>query len=499
MRERRRAGATAVATLVAAVGLLAPAAASAAVGVSSTAAASATSSASAFAAGTGTAPAGAELGPLAGSESAAAHWTAARRAAAEPLDTELPAGADGLESIAASASSSSAEAPSTKSATPQTKSASIEGVDTGESTLFPNRANGKIFGEYVIRGKTYEYECSGSVVDSPYGDVVLTAGHCVIDPESGVVARGVVFVPGYREGADPYGVWTATAYATTETWKATAGTSSPNEGGDLSFLVLEDNSSGKSVEETVGSLNIAFDQARAQTYTQYGYPAEEPYDGEVLYKHTAAYDGTDLNDPFLKPSPIKIASDFTAGSSGGPWTVGSSSSPTVASVTDYGYEDEPGYLYGAYFGEAARSAYEVASGAEVAAGIEDGVTAESEAATSSGAATTTPSTGVPTPSSTSKSSADALRIKAIRRHPANGTATITVVVGGEGTLSLRGSGVAASSQEVTAGTWRVTVRTKGSTARKLLQDGSVTVTARLTLATASGTRHLSRTLRLIDR
>lgn len=475
MRERRRAGATAVATLVAAVGLLAPAAASADVGTST---------------------AGAALSPLASSGLSAATWTAARQRAAEPLDTELPAGADGLESVAASAASSAAATPSTKAATPRTESAAIEGVDTGSSTLYPNRVNGKIFGEYLIGEEIYEYECSGSVVDSPHGDVVLTAGHCVIDPESGVVARDVVFVPGYREGTDPYGVWTATHYTTTETWKETAGTRSPNEGGDLAFLLLEDNSGGADVEETVGSLNIAFDQARAQTYTQYGYPAEKPYGGEILYSHVAAYDGTDLNDPLLTPRPIKIASDFTAGSSGGPWTVGSSSSPTVASVTDYGYEGEPGYLYGAYFGEAARVAYEAISGAEVAAGIEDGVATETAA--TSGAATATPSTGVPTPSSTS--TADALRIKAIRRHPRSGTATLTVVLGGAGTLSLRGSGVTATSQEVdAAGTRQVAVRTKASAARKLLDRGSATVTLRLTFTTASGTRHLARTIRLLER
>jgi V8-like Glu-specific endopeptidase len=488
MRERRRVGATAVATLVAAVGLLAPAAATADVGAS----------ASAALAGAATGTAGATLSPLAGSESAAATWTAARRRAAEPLDTVIPAGAESLESVAASGSTSTT---ATKATTPRTdKATTIEGIDTGEPTLFPNRANGKIYGEYAIGSESFEYSCSGSVVDSPYGDVVLTAGHCVIDPESGAVARRVVFIPGYREEADPYGVWTATAYATTETWKKTAGTESPNEGGDLAFLVLRKNSSEKSVEETVGSLNIAFDQARPQTYTQYGYPAESPYDGEILYKHTAAYGGTDLREPLFSPQPIKIASDFTAGSSGGPWTVGSGSVPTVASVTDYGYEDQPGYLYGAYFGEAARKAYEAASGAEVAAGIEEGVTGVESAAKAPSGTATTPSTGVPTPSTTAGTSADALRIKAVRRHPADGTATLTVAVGGEGTLSLRGGAVATSSQEVTAaGTRRVAVRAKGSTARKLLQQGSAIVTVRLTFATPSGTRHVSRTIRLLER
>jgi hypothetical protein len=43
-----------------------------------------------------------------------------------------------------------------------------EGVDTGESTIFPNRANGKIYGIYEIHKglEAEEYECSDSVIDS---------------------------------------------------------------------------------------------------------------------------------------------------------------------------------------------------------------------------------------------------------------------------------------------------------------------------------------------
>ncbi|MFT3863684.1 MAG: trypsin-like peptidase domain-containing protein [Solirubrobacterales bacterium] len=452
MHGRRRTGLTAVAILAAAVAL----------GVATAGGASARVSTRADAI----------AGSLAASANPAAFWTAKRRRAAEPLSVVLSEG----------------DTPATKAST-----SSIEGVDTGESTAYPNRANGKVYGVYEIHGRDEEYECSGSVVDSTYGDVVLTAGHCVIDPETGAVAKDVVFVPGYREGSDPYGVWTAVEYVTTEAWKETAGSRDPNEGGDLAFLVLEDNS-GSSVEETVGSLSIAFDQERSQTYTQWGYPAESPYSGEILYSHTTAYAGTDTNDTSFSPAPIRIASDFTGGSSGGPWTIGSTSSPTVVSVTDYGYEEEPGYIYGAYFGEAARQAYESAAGVVVAAGTEDGVdsAAESSASTSSSSGSST--------ASTSTRKKVELRIRSIRRHPASGTATITVAVGAAGTLSLRGSGIAAEAQTVgAAGTRRLTVRGKGRIAAALSSRGNARVSIRIRLATGSGSRHLSRTIRLVER
>jgi V8-like Glu-specific endopeptidase len=56
------------------------------------------------------------------------------------------------------------------------------------------------------RGYPLLHTCTASVIDSASGDVVLTAAHCVTG--SGV---GYRFVPGYRDGKTPYGVWSVTA------------------------------------------------------------------------------------------------------------------------------------------------------------------------------------------------------------------------------------------------------------------------------------------------
>src|SRR6516162_6297864 len=50
-------------------------------------------------------------------------------------------------------------------------------------------------------GKLGRHFCTASVVNSPAGDLVITAAHCV----SGT--SNVAFVPGYDRGATPYGVW----------------------------------------------------------------------------------------------------------------------------------------------------------------------------------------------------------------------------------------------------------------------------------------------------
>lgn len=51
-------------------------------------------------------------------------------------------------------------------------------------------------------GLRHDHGCTRSVVASPSRDLVLTAAHCVFG-----TAAGWRFVPGYADGAAPYGVW----------------------------------------------------------------------------------------------------------------------------------------------------------------------------------------------------------------------------------------------------------------------------------------------------
>jgi V8-like Glu-specific endopeptidase len=425
-------------------------------------------------------------GSFSASPAASVHrWTGARRRAAEPLSVLALPRPTGLRR--SPLIEEAAAAPATSAST-----AAVEGVDTGDSKLFPNRANGTVYGEYVLPGETEFYQCSGSVIESPRGDIVLTAGHCVIDPETGTAASSIIFVPGYRETEEPFGVWAATSFVTTPEWASTAGGSDPDEAGDLALLVMANNTSGANVQETVGALGIGFEQAREQTYTQWGYPGEAPYNGEILYSHTTPYAGS---DPFYSPPPLKIASDFTAGSSGGPWTIGPSTAPEVLSVTDYYYEDDRHHLYGAYFGAAARHAYETATGLAVAAGPGPGGTAVAPTA-----AVPAPTPAAPTPApGTSSSTAAWLRIRAIHHRPGSTGATVTVSVGGPGNLRL--SGPAVKTIKLSAGaagvySLPVSVKPGGSGARTLRRRGTARVGVWIHFTTSAGTRQASRLIRL---
>jgi hypothetical protein len=67
-------------------------------------------------------------------------------------------------------------------------------------------AVGALFG-LTARGTLGSHFCTATVVDSPRGDVVVTAAHCV----SGWKAGSLAFVPGYRDGAAPRGIWNVAA------------------------------------------------------------------------------------------------------------------------------------------------------------------------------------------------------------------------------------------------------------------------------------------------
>ena len=78
-------------------------------------------------------------------------------------------------------------------------------------------AVGKIF---FTLGAT-DYTCSGTLVRSERGYVVLTAAHCVTNGR-GQWAVNWTFVPGYNDGAEPYGQYTARRFFVSPRWKGPA-------------------------------------------------------------------------------------------------------------------------------------------------------------------------------------------------------------------------------------------------------------------------------------
>ncbi|HET9198951.1 MAG TPA: hypothetical protein VFN92_11945 [Solirubrobacterales bacterium] len=216
------------------------------------------------------------------------------------------------------------------------------------------RVHGAIFLSFGIFGYG---RCSGTAVRSRNASVVVTAGHCL---NSGG-RRGrwfdgkTVFVPAYRYGQRPFGVFPVRWIDTTEQWRA-----SGSENFDVGAMVVGRNEAGKKLVDAVGGAGIAFNLKAKQTFDVHGYPAEAPFDGETQrICRGASFLGHDANS-FATPGPLNlaVACGLTGGASGGGWTI---EGGTLNGVTDYGYFDRSSPAFGAYFGKEVARLYDRAA------------------------------------------------------------------------------------------------------------------------------------------
>lgn len=206
------------------------------------------------------------------------------------------------------------------------------------------RVNGAIFLDFQPFGYG---RCSGTAVRSGNRSVVITAAHCI---NSGGrrgrwFPRRWVFVPAYRFGQRPFGVFPAKWIDTTKQWRV-----SGSENYDVGAAVVGRNQRGELLGRAVGGDRIAFHLKPRQTFEVHGYPAEAPFDGETQRVcRDMPFLGHDPSS-FLFPGPLNLANDceVSGGASGGGWTIGGD---VLNSVTDYGYGGGLKPDYGAYFGQ----------------------------------------------------------------------------------------------------------------------------------------------------
>jgi V8-like Glu-specific endopeptidase len=228
-----------------------------------------------------------------------------------------------------------------------------QGARTAESyevtnpSSAPYRAHGKVF---FTSDDGYDYVCSGTVVSSPEGNTVVTAGHCAYEPETGSFVHNWMFVPAYRNGNDPYGTWVAGELFTTQAWKT-----SGDFRYDVAFAALESNS-GDSIQDLVGSRGIVFNQDPYQQVDAIGYPAGSPFSGEKMIDCDTQVSYRNGKGAM---APLGIDCDMTGGSSGGGWVI---QDQYVNSVVSFGIVGRPDVLYGPYFGTVAEALYEDATG-----------------------------------------------------------------------------------------------------------------------------------------
>ena len=207
---------------------------------------------------------------------------------------------------------------------------------------FPYRAVGIIFG--LMNGRLFS--CTGASVASPKRHLVWTAGHCVSDGAGGWV-DALVFVPAYKNGNRPYGVFAAKSILTTAGWHLEG-----NPGADYAVVSVGKNRNGKKLRKAVGALGFTWDQSRDLHWNVFGYPANGHFSGQRIQVCQASHATDDL--AFGAPEPMGIGCDQQQGSSGGPWIYGLKRGNYINSNVSYGYPDtQPEASYGPYLTAAA--------------------------------------------------------------------------------------------------------------------------------------------------
>lgn len=257
---------------------------------------------------------------LARSEAArvARYWTPARMRSAQPLDGTAP--------------------------TSETASASFAPVL--EATVPPFSFSGRIF---IRQGGSRGY-CSGTAINSPSRQLVLTAGHCVntgpLGPGRGSIwSRFLEFVPAYQNGVAPFGAFVARRgkVFAPKPWIKTG-----NPDFDIGAFLTLPNASEQSVADAVGGgAAILVDQTRSQEFQTFGYPGTV----RTLQECNSPYVGDDsLTYPLPGPPTIAIRCRWTPGASGGGWLVNEGTA--INGVTSYGHGGDRRHTFGPYFSSA---------------------------------------------------------------------------------------------------------------------------------------------------
>lgn len=275
----------------------------------------------------------APAGPLAGasaerSEAARVlrYWTPARMASARPLD--LVARRDGDTSLRLGRPS-------------PTAAASFLTVPAPEEP--PYSVEGRIF---VKQGNLRGY-CSGTAIDSPTRQLVLTAGHCVNNGhEEGhtIWSQYLEFVPAYTAGKAPFGAFVSQREAiyAPKPW-----TRYGNSDFDVGAFLTHPNKQGLNVADAVGGgAAIALDLPRNQSFDTFGYPGTV----QRLQGCNSPYTGDDrLSFPLPGPPTMGIGCHWAPGASGGGWLIAEGAQ--VDGLNSYLYLGNTSHTYGPYFSQ----------------------------------------------------------------------------------------------------------------------------------------------------
>jgi hypothetical protein len=246
--------------------------------------------------------------------------------------TPEPEGPDGPRLKVPGTAPSAARDAAGVAAAPAPAAAAQNGLWAGTFGTNPNRQVGKLYFD-VQRGPGVTWShCSATAVNSENKSMVVTAGHCVYNPDpdkdgdgrgDGIVEgdgfwyENVQFCPGYEYGCR-LGIWYARQMYTTNSWFYGTGTPRRYDwSDDMAIVLVSPNPQGYLVNAQ-GGHGITFNGSTGLDRHAFGYPASD------RRFPAYAYNGEDLvycpgRDSYDGAGHVGIGCTMTGGASGGPW------------------------------------------------------------------------------------------------------------------------------------------------------------------------------------
>jgi hypothetical protein len=252
------------------------------------------------------------------------YWTPQRMASARPLELVLDPEGE----------------PSIRFGRPAPLAgASFLAVPTPE--VPPYSFNGRIF----IRVGDKRGYCSGTAIDSPSRQLVLTAGHCVnagSEYRGNLWYRRALFVPAYTAGKAPFGAFPAKPG---KVFSAPQWTNAGNTDFDVGAFLTYPNNRGIDLADAVGGgAEIALDLPRRQRFASFGYPGNV----KRMQACNSSYAGDDrFSFPLPGPPTLGIECHWAPGASGGGWLI--EDGARINGLNAYLHVEDPSRTYSPYF------------------------------------------------------------------------------------------------------------------------------------------------------
>jgi len=262
----------------------------------------------------------------------ASFWTPDRLERAEPIELPTPPAPAGLEFF----------------------EAAPRGFAAGEAVVSPPKpADGNLLAEAVGQNfttsrvanlHTYPYSVVGKLFMTFGGtpmvgsawvigeSAIITAGHCIFDPDTGRWAENVLFMPRYDNGAT-IGQWAMRSSSVLKGWQL-----QKQFAHDMAAVVVT-----RPIRPSTGATGWMANVDPSDRYLQVGYPAQPPFDGKLMWQT----DGRRLTTGEI----IMIGGDMTPGCSGGPMFVKRDGTYLANGLNSHRPSGSPGVLCTPYFAD----------------------------------------------------------------------------------------------------------------------------------------------------